>query len=235
MGESYIYILSNDSLKRDYLKIGFTEKTPNERAMSLSKSSSIPSNFKVEYKKIVNDKRAVETRIQLLLSKYRISKNKEFFKINLEKAVKAVEFASDYCLYHEKASPHISLHNDLITRKESIPMTANAYKLWMAMMCSTVGNTHMDRVVDFDLSLKYGFLRSENYASLVQKSRATANNIMKSFCLKYRELKFSIYSGDNENDVRVFDELIYHQEHCLWSFTEEYRRLFSNNILSHLR
>ena len=82
----YIYVFSNRAFPK-LLKIGYTFRTPEERARELSAHTALPSPFEVVYKVETIDPMEKESLIHKRLSKFRISKKRrdtEFFNIKLE-------------------------------------------------------------------------------------------------------------------------------------------------------
>ena len=83
----YIYCLSNPTFGENIYKIGFTKRTPAERAAELH-TTGIAMPFKIEFAKKVRDykgkEKSIHTFLELNDPKYRINKNREFFKIKLE-------------------------------------------------------------------------------------------------------------------------------------------------------
>jgi len=73
--------MSNPTFPENLLKIGFTKKHPNIRAINLQ-TSGIPTPFKVEYVIITPDGFKLEKQIHNHLKKYRENENREFFKIS---------------------------------------------------------------------------------------------------------------------------------------------------------
>ncbi|MBT4552270.1 GIY-YIG nuclease family protein [bacterium] len=86
MNEGWIYILINPALKKDLLKIGKTKRHPEARAKELS-TTGIPTEFHVAYELEVKNCDKVEAIIHKKLSSYRYTRNREFFKIPLRKAI----------------------------------------------------------------------------------------------------------------------------------------------------
>lgn len=82
--EGWVYCLSNQSYKGVY-KIGFTTRTPIERAQELSRETSIIYPFVVEVSKKVKNCRIKENQLHKLLNEHRVRPNKEFFDVSLEK------------------------------------------------------------------------------------------------------------------------------------------------------
>jgi hypothetical protein len=91
----YIYCLSNPCMPGLY-KVGMTKsknRTPDTRAKELSRHTSTPLPFKVEFAKLVKNPEFVEKLIHNKLSvmSYRINPNREFFKVD----IKTVEHVFD--------------------------------------------------------------------------------------------------------------------------------------------
>jgi len=83
--DSYVYVLSNKSLPDNMYKIGFTTGLPEDRALELS-STELPFPYKVNLKLKTKDAEFVEKKIlHHSLSKFRVSSNREFFSIDLNK------------------------------------------------------------------------------------------------------------------------------------------------------
>lgn len=78
--EEYVYIMSNPSFLDDMFKIGWTREHPNIRALSLH-TTGIPTPFKIEYVIVTSDGFELEKKIHEHFKNYRISHNREFFKI----------------------------------------------------------------------------------------------------------------------------------------------------------
>ena len=84
-----IYILSNPSLQ-GIVKIGWTIKGADERAKELSKSTAIPTPFEVEEEQPVEWPTEVEAGLHRELRKFRVSPNKEFFRLSPDDASDAI-------------------------------------------------------------------------------------------------------------------------------------------------
>jgi hypothetical protein len=79
MSFGYVYCLTNDYMP-NICKIGYTNKTSHDRAHILSKNTSCPDKFNVIFDIKVKDPQKYEKRIHKKLKKFRINKNREFFK-----------------------------------------------------------------------------------------------------------------------------------------------------------
>jgi hypothetical protein len=73
------------------VKIGMTKRNPNIRAKELASQTGIPTKFKVEHAVKVSDSLSVEQSIHKKLKKYRVNNNREFFEIDISKAIKEVD------------------------------------------------------------------------------------------------------------------------------------------------
>ena len=83
MSQGIIYCLSNLS-HQDIFKIGFTRTTLKQRLQSLY-STGVVCPFKVEFAKKVFNCNVCELLLHKILSKYRVNKRREFFKLELLK------------------------------------------------------------------------------------------------------------------------------------------------------
>jgi hypothetical protein len=84
-GNQWIYILSNSTIP-DALKIGYTNLTPELRAKQISSSTGVVVPFKVEWAFKCFDGNRMENEIHEALKEYRISNQREFFRVDLEEA-----------------------------------------------------------------------------------------------------------------------------------------------------
>ena len=94
MQEGYVYILSNPAMA-GLIKVGQTRRSPEERARELSRNTSIPSDFIVEFEIFTLDREALEKVAHSKLEPFRINKKREFFKINVERAADIIRNEAD--------------------------------------------------------------------------------------------------------------------------------------------
>ena len=86
----HVYLLSNPCLG-GIIKIGHTKRVEAElRAVELSASTSIPLPFKVECSWLVENPSSLEGRIHIKLAPYRVSKDREFFRMSVSEAEQAI-------------------------------------------------------------------------------------------------------------------------------------------------
>ena len=92
----YVYILTNETfryglLRRKLIKIGKTNREPNDRAKELSRGTGVPTPFKVEYFLPTDQPHELEQEIHRRLDTYRSNKDREFFKYSVKRAKKLLE------------------------------------------------------------------------------------------------------------------------------------------------
>ncbi len=87
----FVYILVNPSLA-GLLKIGKTDRTPEERARELSMATGVPTPFMVVFHEQFDDCDVAERYVHALLQQqgYRVADNREFFGLPVRDAVMAI-------------------------------------------------------------------------------------------------------------------------------------------------
>ena len=88
MKSGFIYAMSNDSML-SLLKIGGTERHPEKRAREL-RSTGVPTPFVVEFAVFVDDWKSREREVHDSLGKAREDIGREFFRIDIQGAVKVI-------------------------------------------------------------------------------------------------------------------------------------------------
>lgn len=89
----YIYILQNPSLSESHLKIGRTERDPEQRAAEISGSTGVPTPFEVVWWSESVDCHLAETLLHHELAPYRTNTTREFFDLELNEAIKVARRA----------------------------------------------------------------------------------------------------------------------------------------------
>lgn len=85
----HIYILSNPTMP-GLLKIGYTDRTPEDRARELH-TTATPAPFVVEFAvKLLGNTFEIEQGIHNYLQQYRFDKKREFFRIDLQEAANQI-------------------------------------------------------------------------------------------------------------------------------------------------
>ena len=88
--DSWVYVLSNPS-QPGILKIGYTSNTPEERARQLSNATGVALPYEVEFAYSCWNGLELEKDIHERLNEYRLTKQREFFQIDLEEAKEIIE------------------------------------------------------------------------------------------------------------------------------------------------
>lgn len=89
----WVYILVNSAMP-GMVKIGFTKKNPQHRAANLSTDTGVPTPFTVAFSELVGNCRRVEAGTHERLVGFRVSHNREFFRISVEDAVSMVRLVA---------------------------------------------------------------------------------------------------------------------------------------------
>lgn len=101
--DGFVYILSNESMP-GLVKIGFTERTVEERVEELSSHTGVASPYKAEASFPVTGM-DVERRIHAELKNFRNSYNREFFRLTPKEAIAAVSKILNIALPAEDTQP----------------------------------------------------------------------------------------------------------------------------------
>jgi len=83
----YVYCMSNPSMP-GILKVGMTNRTPEDRAKELFKTG-VPTPFKIEFAKLVSEPKKKESSLHRLLEQYteRVNDRREFFRVSPEEVM----------------------------------------------------------------------------------------------------------------------------------------------------
>jgi hypothetical protein len=94
--DNWVYILSNSAMP-GYIKIGFTKLSPEERAIQLSNTTSLPLPFKVEWAFHCYNGEQLEKEVHRHLESSRITGNREFFDLTVDEAKEIItKFGQNY-------------------------------------------------------------------------------------------------------------------------------------------
>jgi hypothetical protein len=86
----FIYILENQSFP-GVVKIGMTERQVTERVRELSSATGVPTEFTVFRQYAVEDAITAEREIHKRLAEYRVSENREFFRLSADEAASLLD------------------------------------------------------------------------------------------------------------------------------------------------
>jgi len=116
----YVYVLMNPSME-DLVKIGKSTKNPSLRAKELSSTTGVPTPFVVAYHCYFESCTNAERFVHSFLEEkgYRVSQNREFFKIPIKDAIDAIITAKNYFDKLQKANPKNDIYkNELLIEKK---------------------------------------------------------------------------------------------------------------------
>ncbi|WP_445989686.1 GIY-YIG nuclease family protein [Chromobacterium haemolyticum] len=230
MLSGHIYILSNPSLKSNWVKIGLTQTNVEKRKKSLSKSSSIPLDFIIEYECTVNDVKTAERRIHLLLEKYRVNESKEFFDLPLKNAIKICQYVTAYEVEDDSICNDIGLHRNILGAHYGPEVTFRLHKLIYILIGATTNNTIIDRIFQDRRGIVDGFLKHQHLTKFSDISSRAAMNAMASL----ENIGLGIWCQPMDGEARIdkiFEYIKYHKGHLAWRFTDNYREMFENGKL----
>ena len=88
--QGFIYVMVSPALKENFLKIGKTSRTPQERAEEISVGTGVPLRFYVVYQVLVSDCHEVERVVHAKLAQHRSNVYREFFEVPLHHAVEVI-------------------------------------------------------------------------------------------------------------------------------------------------
>lgn len=237
MSDGIIYIASNKSLKKGLLKIGLTRKSKIEdRITYLSKSSSIPDNFKLEYERKISGEgylrpvscvSTAEARIHLLLHPHRYNSKKEFFEISLNDATLIVDRVADHL--ETQANPDYLFEftdeykNGCFNCKDHYDAEKLIYIL-VALSSDLHWSNSLSLMFLFN-DIVSGFVRSDHIAEVYGITENYAVRKLSKLCKRYENLTFFIKSKE---ELKVFEYFHYYRANAAWKFTSEFRQLVSS-------
>ncbi len=131
----YVYIMTNEAMP-GLIKIGRTQKSPEERRRELSKPTSVPKEFVCEYEIYSNDIVALEKHTQTVLKNERYNRNREFFRADLSEAINIIN----------KKAKELRLKSQLLTKGtneifepyEAIEVLGRLHALYPGMIRSEI-------------------------------------------------------------------------------------------------
>jgi hypothetical protein len=97
----FVYIMSNPSFADGRIKIGKSDRDPNEHRKAELNSTGVPEPFKVEYSAYVQNHHELERRIHKNFAEQRPNKSREFFTCSIMEAISAIQNLAGDTLKHE--------------------------------------------------------------------------------------------------------------------------------------
>jgi hypothetical protein len=226
MCPGHLYVLSNPAFAADVFKIGLTTKSPETRARGLSRSTAVPTDFKLEHAIPVRNVITAERRVHLLLDPQRINASKEFFKIDRQAAIDACDAIAAYEQEDDTISNEIGLTSRLCGARYHPGTELRTKQLISLMIGATTNNTLFDRIFQVRRGVADGFLTAVQVSEYFQVGAKAASHNMRR--LARHGTKTSCHSVDTPPIEAVFDFIRYHKGHLAWRFSNEFREHFSN-------
>jgi hypothetical protein len=131
MQPGLIYVLLNPCYK-GWVKIGRTTRTAEERAREISSSAGVPAPFVVAFDREFSDCEKAERTIHELLAKHRTNRDREFFRIEVKDAIRAVMALENECPESEHAGELVAARSEAAP-KEAEPTkrpAVNGFPAW---------------------------------------------------------------------------------------------------------
>lgn len=124
--EGFVYIFINPLID-GVVKIGKTTRSSESRAAEISKSTGVPVAYQVAYEEFVSDCVAVEKELHRMFSNYRINPKREFFRIPLNEATRALKQVAS--LYQKVNHQLIDYHS--VQAVEMLPRLQQLYPQYL--------------------------------------------------------------------------------------------------------
>jgi hypothetical protein len=87
----FIYIMSNPAFASGLIKIGKSDRDPDEFRKNELEGTGVPEPFNVEYYPFVDDHHRIEKELHETFGHARANKQREFLSIQIEKVIKEIK------------------------------------------------------------------------------------------------------------------------------------------------
>jgi hypothetical protein len=179
MKRGYVYILINPSLE-GLVKIGKTTRSSESRAKEISRGSGVPTAYNVVCEEFVSDCETVEKRLHQMFSPYRVNPNREFFRVVLKDAVRALhqvaaEFKVDENPRGAEMLPQLRLRYASYLKPEikSIKMLQKDGLCFLEITSWVYSPNHKDEKVE---RIDLGFIGDGKEGDMFSTSRPESEN-----------------------------------------------------------
>lgn len=220
----HLYILSNPSLRRGYLKVGLAAGSVDIRASQLSRSTSIPQPFEVRFTVPVADVHIAERRVHLLLDDYRVNSSKEFFQLDIRKAKTACRSIAAFENENSFITDKIFLAHSLLAARYGPGINLTSRKIIYALMSATTNNNFFDQLLGARRGLIDGFVSAAQIATYLNIEQRSASIAMKK--LAHAGPSVACTPIESPQIHRVFDFIRYHKCQLGWRFSPAFREHF---------
>jgi hypothetical protein len=210
--EGYVYVLVNSSMP-NLVKIGYTTKSPKERASELS-GTGVPNKFIVAYSVFVTDCVEVEKQIHNLLSDYRHNSDREFLEIDATQTIDYLQEVSETfrktpsstnnskeepsaTLYLAKISYFSNIFRIGLIRESRSYLNSNNFREDIKELYQTYG---VD-ILPGDIQVVYSEEIEVFNEILFKQMNSRINNVL----FREKAEKINIYSDSNRYDERTLN------------------------------
>jgi hypothetical protein len=119
----FVYVQRNPAMP-GILKIGYSQRLPEDRAHELS-GTSVPLPFEVLYRATAARAREVERAVHRLLAAHRVAPNREFFRVGQDAAEEAIRYCQELVTGVGSWDPMPVLHRLRAGDRVTLPLKAN--------------------------------------------------------------------------------------------------------------
>lgn len=196
----YVYILSNESLP-NVLKIGYTQNSPYQRQAELY-TTGLPTPFVVEKFFFVEDACVCEELVHIRLNRSRVSDDREFFKVEIDKATRVVEQAIDDMRERLWSGNKNNLKNEAKNESIIVPQYTYNNPKFKELMKVLKENKKLLNVEEIAKELKISTIGVDKLLTMMNKQEGSMLYMRE----ENRVKKYSMSLAFNEHQLKLLDE-----------------------------
>lgn len=196
----YVYILSNESLP-NVLKIGYTQNSPYQRQSELY-TTGLPTPFVVEKFFFVEDACVCEELVHVRLNRSRVNSDREFFKVDVDKATRVVEQAIDDMRERLWFGKQHTLKNKAKDESIIVPQYTYNNPKFKELMKILKENRKLLNVEEIAKELKISTGGVDKIMNMMNKQEGTMLYMRE----ENRVKKYSMSLAFNEHQLKLLDE-----------------------------
>lgn len=196
----YVYILSNESLP-NVLKIGYTQNSPYQRQAELY-TTGLPTPFVVEKFFFVEDACVCEELVHIRLNRSRVSDDREFFKVEIDKATRVVEQAIDDMRERLWSGNKNNLKNEAKNESIIVPQYTYNNPKFKELMKLLKENKKLLNIEEIAKELKISVTGVDKLLTMMNKQEGSMLYMRE----ENRVKKYSMSLAFNEHQLKLLDE-----------------------------
>lgn len=196
----YVYILSNESLP-NVLKIGYTQNSPYQRQAELF-TTGLPTPFVVEKFFFVEDACVCEELVHIRLNRSRVSDDREFFKVEIDKATRVVEQAIDDMRERLWSGNKNNLKNQAKDESIIVPQYTYNNPKFKELMKILKENKKLLNIEEIAKELKISTIGVDKLLTMMNKQEGSMLYMRE----ENRVKKYSMSLAFNEHQLKLLDE-----------------------------